>query len=82
MESGAHGLQSVPPASQSPASSPPAGAAHLRRFAEEAPNRAVRDQFLSVAAQYDKLVQRAEQRAAAERQERQQGCEETSQRAS
>ena len=60
-------------------------AAHLRRFAEEAPNRAVRDQFLSVAAQYDKLVQRAEQRAAAERQERQerqQGCEETSQRAS
>jgi hypothetical protein len=39
-------------------------AAEMRRFAEEARDAISRRQFLDVAAQYDKLARRAEERAA------------------
>ncbi len=39
-------------------------AAEMRRFAEEARDATSRQQFLNVAAQYDKLALRAEERLA------------------
>jgi predicted Ser/Thr protein kinase len=36
----------------------------MRRFADEASDATSRQQFLDVAAQYDKLARRAEERAA------------------
>lgn len=38
-------------------------AAEMRRFAQDARDTTSRQQFLDVAAQYDKLAQRAEDRA-------------------
>jgi len=37
-------------------------AVQMRRFAEEAPSESMRAQFLNLAAEYDKLAQRAEAR--------------------
>jgi hypothetical protein len=39
-------------------------AAEMRRFAQEAGDAARRQQFLDIAAQYDKLARRAEERSA------------------
>jgi hypothetical protein len=39
-------------------------AAEMRRFAQEAGDAARRQQFLEIAAQYDKLARRAEDRLA------------------
>ena len=39
-------------------------AAKMRKFAEEAANEPTREQLLKVAAEYEKLAKRAEQREA------------------
>ena len=39
-------------------------AAKMRKFASEAATDTIRDQFLKLAAEYDKLAQRAEARPA------------------